>query len=211
MKDSESITPPPLLIACFTSPAGTGAFIGEPICDFKKVEGVGKRWAGAVRFRGERAWSVLSAAYLPLTDYPAEQRPEIKAKAVRGIVGLGEGKKRATLLSLISVSLPLNAEEEKEYRELIRNNPEYKEVKMLESVKEVGIEEGKLMGLEEGRSALIAKQIRKKFGMFPEDLQRRLTGSDIETLDRFGEALFDFDKIEDAERWWETVDGDENA
>ncbi len=94
----------------------------------------------------------LAAAYLPLTDYPKKDRPVIKAKAVRGIAKkLPPGRKQSTLYSLIQESIKLDKKEEKQYQKLIRADPVYKEAKMLESIKEVGIEEGILIGIEEGR------------------------------------------------------------
>ncbi len=92
----------------------------------------------------------LAAAYLPLTDYPKKDRPVIKAKAVRGIAKMPTGPKRATLFSLIQESIPLDTGEEKAYQKLIQRDPFYKEVKMLQSIKEVGIEEGVEIGLEQG-------------------------------------------------------------
>jgi predicted transposase/invertase (TIGR01784 family) len=69
---------------------------------------------------------------------------------MKGISGIPEGKKRATLYSLIQESIKLDSEEEKQFRELVRTNPMYQEVKMLQSVKEVGIEEGMEIGVEKG-------------------------------------------------------------
>ena len=92
----------------------------------------------------------LAAAYLPLTDYPKKERPVIKARAMKGISGIPEGKRRATLYSLIQECIVLNSEEERQFQKLILTNPIYKEVRMLQSVREVGIEEGIEIGIEKG-------------------------------------------------------------
>ncbi|MEA1968385.1 MAG: hypothetical protein U9N77_09210 [Thermodesulfobacteriota bacterium] len=89
----------------------------------------------------------LAAAYLPLTDFPKEKRPIIKAKAIKGISKIAEGRKRATLYSLIQEIIVLDSEEEKQFREIIHINPIYQEVKMLQSIEEVGMEQG----MEQGR------------------------------------------------------------
>ncbi len=160
----------------------------------------------------------LAAAYLPLTDYPAERRPEIKAKAVKGIANVEQGKKRATLYSLIHISMALDEQEQKQYRELIQNHPDYKEVKMLESIEAVGIEkgiekgkiigikEGKAIGQGEGKADMIARLIKRKFGDISPVIQKRLKTAKVESLDQFGEAIFDFESLEDAEKWWEHFD-----
>ncbi len=92
----------------------------------------------------------LAAAYLPLTDYPKKERPAIKAKAMKGIAKVPAGKKQTTLFSLIQESIKLDSKEEKQFRKLVRDNPMYKEVNMLESIEEVGIEKGIEIGMEKG-------------------------------------------------------------
>lgn len=162
----------------------------------------------------------LAAAYLPLTDYPADRRPEIKAKAVKGIAkNVEKGKKQATLFSLIDVSLALNPDEEKQYKDLIQNHPDYKEVKMLESIEQVGIEKGIERGIEKGieqgkkggKSSLILKLLNKRFGSYPPTLDRILSQSEADVLDKFGEAIFDFENLEDAEKWWNNLENIGNA
>ena len=73
-----------------------------------------------------------------------------EGKTMRGIAELPEGKKRATLFSLVRESLGLNQEEERQYQEILRGDPLWKEVKMLESIEDVGYERG----WEEGREEL---------------------------------------------------------
>lgn len=93
----------------------------------------------------------LAAAYLPLTDYPKEERPMIKAKALNGVVRVSGRPKRAVLVSLIDQSLCLDDEEERQFKELIQDNPMFQEVKMLQAVEEVFIEKGREIGVGIGR------------------------------------------------------------
>ncbi len=104
----------------------------------------------AVEFEKKAAKNPLAAAYLPLTDYPKKDRPLIKAKAIKGITGVEQGPKRSVLYSLIQQSLELNPEEEKKFREIIGDNPMFKEAKMLQSIEEVGMEKGIDIGMEKG-------------------------------------------------------------
>ncbi|QTA81503.1 Uncharacterized protein dnl_38400 [Desulfonema limicola] len=53
-------------------------------------------------------------------------------------------------MSLIDQSLRLDPEEDKQFKELIQDNPMFKEAKMLQSVEEVFIEKGKEIGVEIG-------------------------------------------------------------
>ena len=50
---------------------------------------------------------------------------------------------------------------------------------------------------------ILVKQISKRFGNVSLYLKQNLMNSDLDTLDRFGESIFDFKDLKDAERWWE--------
>ncbi len=64
-------------------------------------------------------------------------------------------------------------------------------------------QEGKLEGIGIGRSELILKQLKKRFGSLSPAIERKLNESGVDVLDRFGESIFDFESLEDAQRWWE--------
>ena len=66
----------------------------------------------AEEFEKKAEQNPLAAAYLPLTDYPKQARPEIKAKALNRVAGLDQGPKRSVLISLIEQSIRLTDEEE---------------------------------------------------------------------------------------------------
>jgi hypothetical protein len=63
-------------------------------------------------------------------------------------------------------------------------------------------EEGLQTGVKKGRFLLIQKMLNKRFGGIPPKLEKRLEAARAETLDEFGESLFDFRDLEDAEAWW---------
>ena len=63
-------------------------------------------------------------------------------------------------------------------------------------------EEGMQTGAQKGRFLLIQKLLNKRFGDIPSNLEKRLEAATPETLDEFGESLFDFKNLEDAEAWW---------
>ena len=100
----------------------------------------------------------LTYAYLPLTDYPKEKRPEIMAKAMLGINQTSKNERiKATLSSLVSQSMKLDMEERKQYDTIIAQQSLFKEVKMLESMKDLGREEGLEEGIEKGMEKGIEK------------------------------------------------------
>ena len=154
-----------------------------PICEFT-YHLIKLKNFGADEFEEKIGENPLAAAYLPLTDYPKKDRPVIKARAMKGIAGISEGRKRATLFSLIQESIRLDSEEERQFRELVRTSPMYKEVKMLESVEEVGYERG----MEEARGMLESvEEVGYERGM--EEAQKKLQSAKEEGQKMLQSAL----------------------
>ena len=76
---------------------------------------------------------------------------------------------------------------------------------------EQGIEKGIEQGIGIGRSALILKLLKKRFGRLPPAIEQKLNESRVEVLDRFGESIFDFKDLKDAEKWWDDYETGGNA
>jgi len=74
-----------------------------------------------------------------------------------------------------------------------------------------GRQEGRLEGIGIGRSELILKLLKKRFGSLSPALKRKLNESGVDVLDRFGESIFDFESMEEAEKWWEDFEKGGNA
>ena len=72
-------------------------------------------------------------------------------------------------------------------------------------------QEGKVEGIGIGRFELILKQLKKRFGYLSPAIERKLNESGVDVLDRFGESIFDFESLEDAERWWDDLEKGGNA
>jgi len=169
-------------VAMFTDPAKwkeppesrfSLSFPGYSVCDFSYNLIKLKNYR-AEEFEKKIGENPLAAAYLPLTDYSEKERPLIKAKAMKGIAELPPGQRQATLFSLIQENLPLNFEEEKEFQKLIKDNPMYQEVKMLQSIEEVGIERGIEVGIERGIEVGIEKGIEKGKIQASEEIAKNL-------------------------------------
>ncbi len=57
-------------------------------------------------------------------------------------------------------------------------------------------------GRIEGVSLMLIKQLKRRFGEISPDLEKKLQSSDFEILDKFGEFIFDFKDVSEAEQWW---------
>jgi len=68
------------------------------------------------------------------------------------------------------------------------------------SVAEQYIREGRV----EGISIMLTKQLKRRFGEIPPYLEKKLQSSDFEMLNKFGEFIFDFKNVGEAEKWWNT-------
>ncbi len=58
-------------------------------------------------------------------------------------------------------------------------------------------------GRIEALSSMLVIQTKKRFGNISSFLEQKLGQSDSEKLDKFGESIFDFKDLNDAEQWWE--------
>lgn len=66
-------------------------------------------------------------------------------------------------------------------------------------------------GMGIGRFELLQKLLNKRFGYLPPVIERKLSESGMDDLDRFGESIFEFKTLEDAEKWWEDYEKKGNA
>lgn len=151
---------------------------GHPIAEFN-YRLIKLKHIPAEEFEKKATENPLAAAYLPLTDYPKKDRPLIKAKAINGIAGLAQGPKRSALYSLIDHSLPLDSKEEKMFHSIIKENPMFREAKMLQSIEEIGIEKG----IEQTAIKLLHSQWLNKQQI------SEVTGLDREKLDELEKKL----------------------
>ncbi|QTA81020.1 DUF4351 [Desulfonema limicola] len=63
---------------------------------------------------------------------------------------------------------------------------------------------GEIRGEIKGTSSLLFSMLQERFGGITPVLETKLKNADINMLNKFGKSLFNFNKINDAEKWWET-------
>ncbi|MEO0853672.1 MAG: DUF4351 domain-containing protein [Cyanobacteria bacterium J06648_11] len=69
------------------------------------------------------------------------------------------------------------------------------------------LEQGIEQGLARGWQSLILRQLARRFGEVPEESDTRIESLSLEDLEQLGEALLDFDSVEDRAAWFETHRG----
>ncbi len=66
-------------------------------------------------------------------------------------------------------------------------------------------------GMEKGAGGIILSLIKRRFGSTSAFLEQKLMRSDFDMLDQFGNSIFDFKSLEDAENWWDKFEKHGNA
>lgn len=78
-----------------------------------------------------------------------------------------------------------------------------KETRMYRDIKEEGMEEGK----EVEAQSLILRQLNRRVGELPSPVRQRVETLSLEQLENLGEALLDFNSMNDLQAWLEEVKG----
>lgn len=162
----------------------------------------------------------VAAALMAKMKFTVSERPKVKAECLRLLATLKLDRARVRLISgFVDTYLNLNLEEEKLFeREIGTMGATEKEAIMeivtswmekgLEKGLEQGLEQGLEKGLEEGlekgrrsESALISRQLRKRLGELPQNLEADVSRLPLSALEDLGEALLDFTSQGDLESW----------
>ncbi|MBL8151009.1 MAG: DUF4351 domain-containing protein, partial [Blastocatellia bacterium] len=107
--------------------------------------------------------------------------------------------KSQLLLNFVETYSRLTSEQEKEFEtELQHLNLSLKEEFM--EVTNRWVEIGLQKGLAHEQK-LILKQLQKRFGSVPTEVEEAVKKLDVDGLESFGEAIFDFAKIDDVKAW----------
>lgn len=66
-------------------------------------------------------------------------------------------------------------------------------------------------GEQRGERKAFIKMMKRCFEVVPPSMEDRIWRSDMDLLDKFGDSIFVFKSLEDAERWWENHGNGGNA
>lgn len=147
-------------------------------------------------------------------------RPKVKVQCLRLMVTLRLNPAKMQLISgFVDTYLRLNETEERQFQtELDRIEPAVQEAAMqivtswmergieqgLEQGLERGLEQGLERGLEQGlqrQRSLLLRQLRRRLERLPDALADEVGQLEFDGLDSLGEALFDFEALEDLLTW----------
>jgi len=67
--------------------------------------------------------------------------------------------------------------------------------------REQAIQEGVQQGRQQGEAYLLLRQLQRRFGEIPQNLQENIRNLPVESLEDLGLALLDFDTLTDLDNW----------
>ncbi len=146
----------------------------------------------------------VAFALMAKMQIATEDRPKVKAQCLRLLVTLKLDPAKMQLISgFIDIYLNLNEAEEQIFQtELGKIESEEREqvMQIVTSWMRTGIEQGKQEGLQR-ETELILRQLKRKIGEFIPEIEAEVKKLEIEDLENLGEALLDFEQLEDLTVW----------
>ena len=64
-----------------------------------------------------------------------------------------------------------------------------------------GVQQGIQQGRQQGEAYLLLRQLQRRFGEIPQNLQENIRNLPVERLEDLGLALLDFDTLTDLDNW----------
>ncbi len=150
----------------------------------------------------------VASALMTKMQIATEDRPKVKAECLRLLITLKLDPAKMQLISgFIDVYLNLDESEEQVFRtELGTINSKDREqvMEIVTSWMKTGIKQGRQEGLQR-ETKLIRRQLKRKIGQLTPELEAQVTGLEIEELENLGEALLDFERLEDLTAWLDNL------
>ncbi len=142
----------------------------------------------------------MAAALLAKMGYEPADKVAVKMEFLRILTRLQLDPARKGLLSaFFDTYLKLTREEEEQLASEIETKLQPSEAGKIKeytnSYIEMGREKGILEGRSYGRIQLLLKQLKKRFGTLPADMEARLSALPNDKLDILGEALLDIENL----------------
>jgi len=161
----------------------------------------------------------VASALMAKMQIATKDRPKVKAECLRLLVTLKLDPAKMKLISgFVDTYLNLDETEEQIFRDelgTIESENREQVMEIVTSWMRTGIEQGRKEGRQEGRkegrqeglqreSKLILRLLKRKIGQLQPEIEDQVNGLDIEKLENLGEALLDFENLEDLINWINT-------
>ena len=140
----------------------------------------------------------VAAALLGKMDYQPKERVQIKLEFLRMLTHLRVDPARMQLITGFFESyLVLNVEEEKVLQQKVNKELKPEEVQKVMEITTSWHEKGRQEGRQESYRAILLKQIKKRLGTVPADIEQSVAGMNVEQLDLLAEKILEVVTEED--------------
>lgn len=134
--------------------------------------------------------------------HPQEQRVEVYARAVDGLLALEpDWNRQRKYLDFIDAYAELSEDEvarySAEYIDITGDNTMGGLATLLEEKRQESWQKGRQEGRQEGEAALLLRLLERRFGPLPPAMRQRITAANDETLLMYGERLLDAKNLDE--------------
>ncbi len=162
-----------------------------------------------VRIWEEEPDSLLKdIAFLPLAPLAKTSNPEeLLSQVAEHVKKIDNKAEREMISSCAQILAGLRFK--KEHIQKIFKEGIMRESVIYQEILQVGHQEGHQEGLQKGRHeegiVFISRLLQRKFGSISPDLEAQIKNLSITQMEDLGEALFDFQSIDDLKEWLKTI------
>jgi hypothetical protein len=147
----------------------------------------------------------IASALMAKMRIAPKDRPRVKLECLRLLATLRLTPAKMRLISgFVDTYLKLNAVEERQFQaEMEKIAPPQREgvMEIVTSWLEQGREQGRKLGIHQGREETLLRLLRKRCGELPEAIQERIRTLADAQLDALTDAVLDFESLSDLEAW----------
>ena len=146
----------------------------------------------------------IASALMAKMQITPEDRPKVKAQCLRLLVTLKLDPAKMQLISgFIDIYLNLDESEEQAFRDelgTIESEERERVMQIVTSWMKTGIEQGRQEGLQR-ETDLVFRLLKRKIGQLTPEIEAQVKSLEINQLENLGEALLDFERVEDLTAW----------
>ncbi len=139
----------------------------------------------------------VAAALLSKMGYRKEEKVQVRIEFLRMLTRLKLDPAKTELIGGFFHSyLKLNQQEQEQFEEEVSRLSK-KEAEIIMQITTPWHEKGRMEGKIEGKVEILLRQLKKRFGEVPEDVERGIKSLATERLGEVGEALFDINTLDE--------------
>jgi hypothetical protein len=110
------------------------------------------------------------------------------------------------LFQLIDWMMHLRVDLEERFKQELDELEESSQMPYVTSVERIAKTEGRAEGRAEGGATVLLKQLNRRWGLLPEQVEQRIRSLRLDQLAALGEAVLDLSSPQELEAWLQTTE-----